>query len=47
MSNRTRIVTISGVLCSIVCVAMLHIARTDLSPHPLGSASTPTDLTAG
>jgi hypothetical protein len=32
MSNRTRTVTISGVLCSIVCVAMLHIVRTDLSP---------------
>jgi len=32
MSNRTRIVTISGVLCSVVCVAMLHIVRTDLSP---------------
>ena len=32
MTNRTRIVTISGVLCSVVCVAMLHVARTDLSP---------------
>jgi len=32
MSNRTRIVTISGVLCSIICVAVLHLVRTDLSP---------------
>jgi hypothetical protein len=32
MSHRTRIVTISAVLCSIICVAILHIVRADLSP---------------
>lgn len=31
MSHRTRIVTISGVLCSIICVAILHGVRTDLA----------------
>ena len=32
MSLRTRIVTLLGVLTSIICVAILHIVRTDLSP---------------
>jgi hypothetical protein len=32
MSLRTRIITLLGVLSSIICVAILHIVRTDLSP---------------
>jgi hypothetical protein len=32
MRSRTRIVTIAGLLCSLTCVAILHIVRTDLPP---------------
>lgn len=31
-SNRARIVTIGGSLCSVACVAILHVVRTDLPP---------------
>jgi len=31
MSHPTRIITVMGVLCSIICVAVLHIVHTDLS----------------
>jgi Protein of unknown function (DUF998) len=32
MSHPTRIIAVMSVLCSIICVAVLHIVRTDLSP---------------
>jgi hypothetical protein len=31
-SSRARIVTVGGSLCSVACVAILHVVRTDLPP---------------
>jgi hypothetical membrane protein len=32
LRNRARIVAIAGLLCSVTCVALLHVVRTDLPP---------------